>query len=181
MDCSTKSRALMTLAAGISGAVLALTSFTSAQAATPYHRAPPDWSTKTHNSSSATKKRPAVPAATAAACHGHADAPHKALDIKVKGIGYDAYQDCTGSFGTQSVCIELWYLDYYGGADFVSHTYGCSKETVSSHAYKGSFIACDADGMPGHVKYFTKSTGYAHPPSHPTLKGGGESDDVTLC
>ncbi len=91
---------------------------------------------------------------------------------------YDAYQDCVGAFGSQKVCVQLWYLDYYSNPSAIS-TMSCNGTTVATHAYTGRSLSCAAIGE-GHVRYFTKATTYAYPNGSSVTKSG-QSNSAYLC
>jgi hypothetical protein len=135
----------------------------------------PDWSLRT---SSTTKTGPLATALTAWGCHGHANTPYTAYSLGNKGVAYSAFQDCTGEFDLQKVCIQLWYLDYYSNGHAIS-TMSCGPYTVSSHAYRGLFLTCSRMGT-GHVRYYTKSRTYAYPDGV-THSSGGQSYAAYLC
>jgi len=113
------------------------------------------------------------------ACHGHADPPHTAYsETGKKGVGYDAYQDCAGDFGSQKVCVQLWYLDYYSKGHAIS-TMSCGPTSVQDHVYRGRFLTCSDIGK-GRVPYYTKSKTYAYPDGI-TFSAGGRSDSAIRC
>ena len=112
------------------------------------------------------------------ACHGHSDPPHSALVSGGAGIVFDAYQDCSGNYDSQRVCVQLWSLDYYGAGTAISQT-ACGAWTVSPHAYFGRSLSCAAVGR-GRVRYYTRATSYADPPSG-IHSSSGESYSAYLC
>jgi hypothetical protein len=112
------------------------------------------------------------------ACHGHADPPHSSVVSGGTGLVFDAYQDCTGTYDSQRVCVQLWVLDYFGTPSPVS-TVACGSWTVAPHSYYGRSLSCAALGR-GRVRYFTKSTTYADPPSG-IHYSSGQSYSAYLC
>lgn len=107
-------------------------------------------------------------------CHGHANTPHKVTDQHgTPYIGYDAYQDCSGDFGLQHVCVQLQEKDYYGHFYAVTTKY-CGHGTTADHAYAGRSVSC-LDAHEG--VYRTRAWGYAAG----VLSSSGTSSSKTMC
>lgn len=83
-----------------------------------------------------------------------------------------------GACDSQKVCVQLWYVDYYGANHAIS-TMSCGPATVASHAYWGRFLTCSAIGK-GKVPYYTKSKTYAYPDGV-RHSSGGRSDSAVRC
>lgn len=120
----------------------------------------------------------AAAAAEVWACHGHSDPPHSAVVSGGSGLVFDAYQDCSGNYDSQRVCVQLWSLDYFGKGTPISQI-ACGAWTVSPHAYFGRSLSCAAIGR-GHVRYYTTATSYADPPSG-IHSSSGTSYTAYLC
>lgn len=134
--------------------------------------------TEVYNPNPDTTTRPGTAARVSWGCVGHANAPSGAVASGGRGIDYSAFQDCTGGFGTQKVCVQLWSLDYYGNGSSIS-TMSCGKETVAAHAYRDGFLTCSAIGR-GRVKYYVKTKAYAYPYGSPVSRTG-QSYSKELC
>ena len=74
-------------------------------------------------------------------------------------IAYSGYQNCTGEFISQRVCVKLQERDYYGHY-YDRTTYSCSVETVEAHASKGRSVLCSAAGQ---GTFRTAAYGNAYP------------------
>lgn len=160
---------------GVAGVWLFAWSASAAAADRPDPTLSPAWTISGSSTPDETNSQTNVAAAQVWQCTGDAFTPEIVRDTTRTYVLYQAAQVCTGTFGTQQVCVKLQQRDYFGNF-YDRTTYRCSAFTPSAYGIANGTVTC---GALGHETFRAYGRGVAG--TTPKVASQGPGGSATLC
>lgn len=129
--------------------------------------------------SSATSTAVTPDAGVGGYCEGNVTVPFAekgGTNLTTPGIGFDARQQCDGTFYDQQVCVELQEKDS-SGTWYKRTNMLCGTATTGEWSYVGKWVSCAGAG---HGTFRTRSKGIVDTP-YGVETGYATSGTATLC